>query len=250
MSPPRSDGSKTYRVLSRLAPADATAQPTGEGFSIAQPGRGRPATFDRALAEQLAASGLVRADRSGRLEITEEGRAWLRRRAADDAPFAAQHRLDRRALIKEADGSSRPVVVNDAESPLAWLHRRRGRDGAPLISAAQFRAGERFREDYERARVMPGMTQDWSMVVSRSNRRGGGAGGMADLTDATLAARERVRRAYEAVGPELAGLVVDVCCFLKGLERVETERYWPRRSAKVILAIALGRLADHYGLEG
>ena len=51
-------------------------------------------------------------------------------------------------------------------------------------------------------------------------RRGGGES-TGSITDALVAARQRVRQAVDAVGPELADLLLDVCCFLKRLDDVK-----------------------------
>ena len=91
---------------------------------------------------------------------------------------------------------------------------------------------------------MPRLGANWVAAVA-SGRRGDAGGGI-ELTDAALAARFRVEKAIAAVGPELSGVLIDVCCYLKGMQRVEAERGWPARSAKIVLKSALGALNRHY----
>ena len=156
-------------------------------------------------------------------------------------PQRARHLTLEQREIMTADGAAR-VLVNDSESPLAWLARRKGRDGQPLIAAHQFVAGERLRADFTRGQMSPRVTSQWD--ISASRQRGTGGSGL-DASEMALAARQRLRRALDACGPEFAGLVLDVCCFLRGLEDIERERGWPSRSAKVVLQFGLDRLAAH-----
>lgn len=206
------------------------------------------------LLDALVADDLVARDGNDGLIVTAAGRARLARLAAAACsdtvdPFRRQHfAVARRAAIAEAGANGHGVLVNDAESPLAWLARRKGRDGRPLVSPAQFEAGERLRADFTFAQLTPRMTVDWASPSTGS--AGAAAGGPAALADTVIAARQRLRHALDAAGPEFAGLLVDVCCFLKGLEDVERERGWPSRSGKIVLQLGLDRLARHYGLAG
>lgn len=158
--------------------------------------------------------------------------------------FRARH-LDLSMHRVATEAGVAQVMVNDSESPLAWLARRKGRDGRAMIDPAQFLAGERLRADFTRAHLMPRITSSWSGI----GRTRGASAGAGDMTEVMITARQRVRLALDACGPEFAGLLLDVCCFLRGLEDVERERGWPARSAKVVLQLALDRLARHYGLR-
>ena len=137
-------------------------------------------------------------------------------------------------------------LVNESESPLAWLARRKDTNGKPMIDAAQFAAGERLRADFTRAAMTPRVGANLASPVARG-RRGAGENA-AHFSDLVIAAKERLNHALDAVGPEFSGLLLDVCCFLKGLEIVEHERRWPRRTSKIVLGLALDRLARHYGI--
>jgi hypothetical protein len=136
---------------------------------------------------------------------------------------------------------------NPAESPIAWLFNRKDGDGNPLISEAQYNAGERLRADFWFAQMSPSVTQSWNLAATAGGGRRGAPGAGVDLADNVIAAGERVRRALAAVGPELSGVLIDVCCHLKGLEQVEKRAGWPQRSGKVVLGVALDALARHYG---
>jgi hypothetical protein len=164
--------------------------------------------------------------------------AWLRRRSGGADPFLSQH-----VRLSEPLGGSAAPRINLDVSPIAALARP-GRGGAPFLEPAAITAAERLRRDFEFARLQPRITASWSASVNTGRRDGSAR----DLADNVIAARKRVEKAIMAVGPELSGVLLDVCCFLKGIEAVERERRWPARSAKLVLRLALAALARHYGI--
>ncbi|WP_188053833.1 DUF6456 domain-containing protein [Sphingosinithalassobacter sp. CS137] len=137
-------------------------------------------------------------------------------------------------------GSRRTVTVNAAESPLGWL-RARG-----MVDARQFEAGERLRSDYETAALGPRVTMRWDAAPTARGRRGPDA--PLDPTLAQIAAKRRFDAAVAAAGPGLSDVLWRVVCAGEGLPAAEKALGWPARAGKLVLGIALDRLADHYGL--
>jgi len=182
--------------------------------------------------------------RGDRLFATHEARSWLRRfLAAREEAFLDQHRTIEAVTI--GSGENRETVsLNTTASPLAALSRLKDRTGAAWLPPDAVDAGERLARDFHYGALQPRITQSYEQRAGERLRPGPGAA--ADLADNVLAARRRVASAVEAMGPELSGVALDVCCFEKGLETVERERQWPARSAKLMLKTALLQLHRHY----
>lgn len=245
---------RAARILATLAATGCNLSPDGGGrYELCVRNELAPRIIAEAdLVDAMHRRDWLRASEDGSYFPTDAGLAWLRRHRSRDDPWRGQHlfaeAVERDAVPDLDAGSREKVTVVANESPLAWLRRRRGAGGQPLVTDIQLQAGERLRADFERGRLGPRVTADWTAPSLDRNRRGPG-GGPADLLDAAIAARQRIDAAVRALGPELGSLALDVCCFLVGLEDAERKRGWPRRSAKVVLAIALDRLAAHFGLS-
>ena len=179
------------------------------------------------------------------------------------APRRERHRVrisaaGLRALRAQTAGAASAVALPAAgtdrsnerqhEGALAWLRSRKDKDGRPLITEVQFNAGEKLAADFWHAQMSPRVTANWSAMAPGHRLRRATPGLGVDMRDAVVAARQRFQRALEAVGPELAGILVDVCCHDMGLEASGHASGWPQRAAKVVLDLALTRLARHYGL--
>lgn len=131
----------------------------------------------------------------------------------------------------------RSVTVNLAESPLAWLHSRGHLDDR------LFAAGERLRADFEGAQLAPSVTMRWEPVRIR-----GTAGSGLAPSERQLAARQRFDGAIAAAGKGLEDILWRVVCACETVTAAEKELQWPARSGKLVLKIALERVADFYRL--
>ncbi|MDE2436272.1 MAG: hypothetical protein KGM49_08435 [Sphingomonadales bacterium] len=153
-----------------------------------------------------------------------------------------QRKLVERELTSEGPGRNAPakgrrgVTVNLAESPLTWLHAR------GHLSDAQFAAGECLRRDYEAAQLTTGVTMRWDPV----RVRGGGGDRLLNATERQIAARGRFDGAVTAAGPGLSDVLWRVVCAGETLPDAEKALAWPVRSGKLVLKLALDRVAGFY----
>lgn len=146
-----------------------------------------------------------------------------------------------RPLTGERDKKGRPVrsvTVNLAESPLGWLFAR------GHVSRRQLEAGERLRHDWERGQLNPRVTMAWD-AAPIARLRGGSAPGT-DLNGSQLDAKRRFEEAVAAAGSGLADILWRVVCAGEGMREAETALGWPARAGKLVLSLALDRVADYY----
>jgi hypothetical protein len=233
------------RILRQLAEPGTRLVPRGNRWELLNPKGGgcKRAKVAVALIDEFERRAWIAAlpDSPHLRILSRDGHVFATGEAPDNE-FAAQHKLLALRTIRDDAGEKRVVTVNEAESPLDWLKARGG------ITAVQHEAGERLRRDYTIAQLQPRLCSDWSAPIVSGGGRG--ADNAALMSDAVLAAKQRFSAAMHAAGPGLADLLFDVCCALRGLEMIEAQRGWPRRCGKIVLALALDRLAAHYGIKG
>ena len=240
---------ESMAILKRLARREShLARPDGQGdryrLMSMQNNFAKPIMqVDTKLVAAMAKLGLIEPDPLGRLVISKGGRRWLA------AALPAKTGVP--GTGRQGENSATPnaaIVVNDAESPLAWLATRTGPDGKPILSQVMFDAGERLRRDFETGQLGARVTASWdASIMSGAKGRSGLPGQSMTRSEAALCARQRVWKALQATGPGLSSILLEVCCLASGLEAAERHLKWPKRSAKLVLVMALDRLAAHYG---
>lgn len=120
---------------------------------------------------------------------------------------------------------------------------------AALLAGQDCAAAQRFQSDLELSGLRQRTTQSWSYasLVLKGGKHSSSAQRSEPI--AMLDARGRVQKACVAMGPELSGLLIDICLYDKSLAIIEKERGWPARSGKLAVALGLKALTRHYGLD-
>lgn len=136
---------------------------------------------------------------------------------------------------------ARSVTVNLTESPLGWLVAR------GHVSKRQYDAGERLRNDWERAQLAPRVTMAWDAAPVARGR--GGTASAPDLAGSQIDAKRRFDDAIAHAGPGLADILWRVVCAGEGMRDAETALGWPARAGKLVLTFALDRVAAYYKIR-
>jgi hypothetical protein len=87
----------------------------------------------------------------------------------------------------------------------------------------------------------------WDPAPVAKSRGAAGAG--LQPAESQMHARSRFEAAIAAAGPGLSDILWRVVCAGEGMRDAETALGWPTRAGKLVLTIALDRVADYYHLR-
>jgi Domain of unknown function (DUF6456) len=91
------------------------------------------------------------------------------------------------------------------------------------------------------------ITMAWD-AAPISSQRGGSSNGI-DVSGSQIDAKRRFDEAIAHAGPGLADILWRVVCFREEVREAETASGWPARAGKLVLTLALDRVADYYRIR-
>lgn len=144
-------------------------------------------------------------------------------------------------VLRDGKGVEHKITVHVGESPIMWLKSRK------MLDNRQFLAGEALRRDWERARMAPRVTMRWDGMPPPRQRKGPPV--PADRSTAQIIAHRRLHRAMDEAGPGLCDILWRVVCAGQAIADAEKALNWPTRSGKLVLKLALDRVADFYRID-
>jgi len=220
-------------VRALLGGAKAHQSPSGTFRLVSKSGR---ASLCAQAVRELASEGVLQL-RGQQCFATDVANSWVRRQLSANCDTAGQHRQ----LKKTNDG----ISVNQLEGPLAALSLEKG-GKPPFLAPRHILAAQKIQALVLRSQMVQRTTMSYD--PTRTGGKNTGSIIAAELGNCAIDAKKILHDRLSSLPADCAGVVMDVCGFQKGLQLVETERRWPRRSAKLILRIGLEQLAVQSGL--
>lgn len=233
-TPVRSDRKREERFIKALLRSKLGAMSDGKYYRLTAE-VGKNVSLDADRVEELIVNGVL-VCRGDFVFPTKEAAPWLKRRMSVGDGFLEQHQM----LETTHQGKLRNIEA----SPVLKLGARK--NGTRFLALHQVAAAERVGQWGERALLAPKMTMAYDPTCVSKN--GASKSETSGVSDMAMQARKSLARLYKDLPKECAEVIVDVCVFEKGLQVIETERAWPRRSAKLVLRIGLEQLAGQLGL--
>lgn len=132
------------------------------------------------------------------------------------------------------------------EAPDAVLRLLSTGRGEAFLAAHHAEAARRLALLFVRARLTQRVTMSYDLARIGGSRDGSRQG---ELADSAFHARRLLDGLAGKMPRDCWSILVDTCGFDKGLQEIEMERSWPRRSAKLVLRIGLDQLAAIMGLS-
>jgi hypothetical protein len=132
------------------------------------------------------------------------------------------------------------------DSVVARLASARGQEEA-FLARHHVAAAEQLERLIRRALLTPRLTMSYDPAFAGGHSKNS-SNNVAELGDTTAEARLKLNGLAVKLGSDCWNVAFDVCGIGKGLQAIEAERSWPRRSAKLVLRVALELLACEFGL--
>lgn len=199
--------------------------------------------------------------------FTDEGRDWVSKfiyfldmNMPTELPDGSENSTEKQAMNinhQRPDGlaerSQMALLQSDSDyGPLLKLYNRQRNMAQKYLTIEHLQAGQKLFTEFTKANLQPKVTMDWDKLnsVPQPHYTGNALGaGQMGFSEAIYAARKRLYESLAYVGHEYAAILVEICLFGNGLEATERAMNWPARSGKLLLTMALDRLADYYGIS-
>ncbi len=190
---------------------------------------------------QLASLGIIEFT-PNKISINSLSKKWLLRKMANNGASKEEQFSEQHRNIKfNNDG----VKINLNESPISRLTIVRA-GKKPYLEPHHVEAARRFSNLMERSHLRSRITMSYNDAQLASTKSSSNV--KLDISDMAIDARKTMESLLADIPKDWASIIIDVCGFEKGLQTVESERGWPRRSAKLVLRIGLEQLAFNLGL--